>query len=294
MDYEPKFGYVAHKNNLEEEIHEGFKGVCFKEGDLWVYYMMHGQTSNVRRLGVRFHTITLAVTDATTKELLLEIAQKGDFGFISSRKEGGGVVPLQEADEKLMEEFEEKGTFRQRTVNVINEGNLDPRFLYRDEPENLLRGEYEEWTVNPICSLSGFQGSLRMDYTNPISGIKVPSDLTDKLDLGFDSDEGFIKNNGVARIFRANEYKLDEDMCMFRIADINGGKSVDGEFYTDPFGTKLMPGPGPNAVRQFVKPGFKLELDGNYEATDSWTGLYEKDHQGRMINYGYGVDPAVN
>lgn len=200
---------------------------------------------------------------------------------------------MQKEDEDLMKEMEEKGMFRQRTVNVINEDNLDPRFLYREKGD-LLRGEYEEWTMNPICSLPGYHGSLRMDFTNPISGIKVASDLTGKIDLGGDSDMGFMKNDGVGRILRASEYKIEENMCMFRLADIDGGRSSDGEFYTNAFGTKLMSKPGPNAVRQFVTPGFSMTLDGNYEAVESWTGMYEKDHEGRMINYGYGVDPAVN
>lgn len=294
MGYDPKFGYVAWKNGRETEVHEGFKGVVLKEDNYLVYFMMHGQTSNVRRLGVRFHTLTLVVADAETKDILLEVAHKGDFGFISARKKGGGVVPLQKKDEDLMKEMEEKDMFRQRTVNVINEGNLDARFLYREKPQDLLRGEYEEWTSNPICSLSGYHGALRMDFTDPISGIKVASDLTGKIDLGDDSDLGFIKNDGVGRIFRASEYKIEEDMCMFRLADIDGGRSSDGEFYTNAFGTKLMSKPGPNAVRQFVTPGFSMKLDGDYEAIESWTGMYEKDHEGRMINYGYGVDPAVN
>lgn len=294
MGYQPKFGYVAWKNGRETELHQGFKGVVFQEDDKLVYFMMHGQTSNVRRLGVRFHTVTLVVADAETKEILLEVGHKGDFGFISARKEGGGVVPLQEEDEKMMADFEERDMFRQRTVNVINEGNLNPEYLYRDSPQDILRGEYEEWTTNPICSLPGYHGALRMDFTSSISGIKVASDLTDKLDLGSDSDLGFIKNNGVGRIFRAREYKLEESMCMFRISDINGGRSSDGEFYTDVFGTKLVSKASADAVRQFVKPGFSLTLDGDYEATDSWTGMYKKDHEGRMNNYGYGVDPAVN
>lgn len=59
MGYEPKFGYVSWKNGRERENHAGFKGVVLEEDGKLVYYMTHGQTSNVGRLPVRFHTITL-------------------------------------------------------------------------------------------------------------------------------------------------------------------------------------------------------------------------------------------
>lgn len=294
MGYEPKFGYVAWKNDQESEIHEGFKGVVAKEGDYLVYFMMHGQTSNVRRLGLRFHTMTLVVADATSKKLLLEIAHKGDYGFISARKAGGGVVPLSKEDEELEKMLDEDDLSNHRTVNVINLGNLDSRFDYQEEKEDILRGRYEEWVTTPICSRSGRQGALRMDFTSPITGIKVANDLTSEIALGSNSDDGFIKHDGLGRIFRAREYRLSERSCMFHLEDIDGGTSKDGEFYTDATGTKLLKGPSMNAVKQFVTPGLSLSLDGDYEAIESWTGMFEKGVEGRMINYGYGIDPAVN
>lgn len=293
MDYEPKFGYVSWKNGRERENHAGFKGVVLEEDGKLVYYMIHGQTSNVGRLSIRFHTITLVVKDASTKELLIEVSHKGDFGFISARKKDGGVVPLQEKDEEMMKEFEEKGMFRQRTVNVINKGNLDARFSFRDA-DSLMRGEYEEWTTNPMCSVGGHHGALRFDFTNSITGIKVASDLTEKVELGSESNDRWFRSNGVERIFRAREYVFAEDLCVFKLADIDGGRSVEGVFYTDATGMKLKRGAGMETVKQFVKPGVELRLDGDYEAVDSWIGMYVKDHEGRMQNYGYGIDPEVN
>lgn len=202
-------------------------------------------------------------------------------------------MPLQEKDEEMMAEVEQKGMFRQRTVNVINKSNLDARFLFRDV-DSLMRGEYEEWTTNPMCSVGGIRGALRFDFTNSITGIKVASDLTEKVELGFESNDRWFRNKGVGRILHAREYVFAEDLCVFKLADIDGGRSVEGVFYTDATGMKLKSGAGIETVRQFVKPGAELMLNGTYQAADSWTGLYIKDHDGRMLNYGYGIDPEVN
>lgn len=295
MGYEPKFGYVAWKNGRETEIHEGFKGVCFQQDDVMVYYMMHGQTSNVRRLGIRFHSISLVVSDAETKEILMEVGHKGDFGFISGRSVGG-FTPLTADDEVLEAELEAEDFSALRSVNVINmEGTLDDRFEFMEDRNNIRRGRYEEWKTTPICSVPGNHGALVLDFTQPITGIQFADDLTSEIALGFDDEDGFFKNNGLGRIMRANEFNFSEQRCMFHLEDIEGGSSTsDGEFYTDARGKKLVKGPGPNAVRQFITTGFSLSLDGDYEAVESWTGLFVKDIDGRMFDYGYGLDPAVN
>lgn len=123
---------------------------------------------------------------------------------------------------------------------------------------------------------------------------RVASDLSEKVELGFESNDRWFRNNGVGRIFRAREYMFAEDLCVFKLAEIDGGRSVEGVFYTDATGTMLKKGTSRTAVRQFVKPGVVFKLDGDYEAVDSWTGMYRKEHDGRMLNYGYGVDPEVN
>ncbi len=49
----------------------------------------------------------------------------------------------------------------------------------------------------------------------------------------------------------------------------------DGVFYTDVYGTKLLDSLHPNAVRQYVKPGFSVSLPKNeFNTQDPWRGAF--------------------
>lgn len=89
-----------------------------------------------------------------------------------ARKRGRRVVLLQEKGDEAMEECVENCVFRQRIVNVINEGNMDERFSNKGA-KSLMRGKYEEWTTNSMCSLGGHHGVLRFAFTNSVSGMML-------------------------------------------------------------------------------------------------------------------------
>lgn len=295
MGYAPKYDYTAWKNGREDESNEGFKGIVFKSGDYLVYYNVHVQTSSLRRVNEPNHTITLVIVDARTKERVVEINHKGDFGFLSTRAEPTGFFPLSLDDKNAMEE--QRGNMmppRRRTINVINTANLDNRFSYLPK-DQLLLGRYEEWSTAPLCSRGGpYEGKISLDITDASTGIKSIAEKGVKILLGSYNDGQFIRSTGSKRLLQLNNFIIAEDACMFKLGNIHGERSASGVFYTDAYGKNLMSGPGPNNVRQFIKRGFRITLSGRYEAVDSWLGLHKNNHMGFMQNYGYGLDSDVN
>lgn len=76
----PRFGYTAWKNRRQYESHIGFKGYGFSSGPDDYYITSHIDTTVVRRVRERFHTVTLAATSRKTGETMADISCKGDFG----------------------------------------------------------------------------------------------------------------------------------------------------------------------------------------------------------------------
>jgi hypothetical protein len=78
----------------------------------------------------------------------------------------------------------------------------------------------------------------------------------------------------------------------------HNGVDDNGVWYTDPKGYIAHTRPGPNNMRQYVKPGFSLVVaDTNierYEVSDTWNGLYKKGIKGRFNNIANGVDYLTN
>ncbi|CAN8076345.1 unnamed protein product [Agarophyton chilense] len=292
MNYAPKFGYTPWKNENEDESHEGFKCAVFRSGAYYVCFCIHAQTSSVRRIGLRSHSIIFVVTDAATKELLVEVTHKGYFGFTGVRKRGGGFMGLtaDEEDRRLALRADGHST-NKRSVNVIDVNALNPEYEYNDD---LMRGRYEEWTTNAICSGHGHDGMLNMDIRNPITGIVSSARADEKVNLGSMKDGTLLRHDGSSKLVHFRDFQFGEDYCIFNLRDIHGGRSVNGTFYTDPTGKKLMSGPGKSNLRQFVKPGFKFQMTGHYDVVDPWGGELILDADAGQSSNGYGLDPNVN
>jgi len=152
MGYVPKFHYAAWKNHRQDESHGGFKSFVLKSGPYFVYINIHAHLSRPTRYREKMHTVVLAVTDATTKELLMELSVKADFGKLVARKKGGGTITLDDNGEEKDETVDETCIpKRERVVNVINPNSLDERFAYRSA-KRLLTGDYG------MCSILFFKG----------------------------------------------------------------------------------------------------------------------------------------
>lgn len=298
MGYHPRFGYAALKNYNQDESHHGFKGIVLQEGDFRVYFQVHAHLTRATRFTTRHHTVVLVVTNAYTQELLVELAFKADYGFASTRQnKTGRLIAVTSADEALRHELRKKRRFLTRQMNFINPDALDNRFQYA---RDLLRGKNEHWFTTPFCSTTSGRG-VKVEFRNPGTASKVPgsSKEDDLIKLGR-VVKHHRKNGGTFEQHASNNrdlttrsWTLADHLCSFTLPNIRGGVN-EGVFHTDPFGEKLLAGPEPYSIRQFIKPGFSITVKGKYRATDTWTGLHRKNSVGCMKNVGFGINPQIN
>lgn len=283
MGYAPKFDYAAWKNGRESESDAGFKSFVVQQGDYMFYYALHVQASSLRRMTEQYHTVTIAITHTKTKELMYEVTHKADFGFLAARGKSVDFVPLSKDDADMMEEQKEKWVRRRfRSVNVIDEGNLDPRFRYRPDP---IEGVYEEWVTMPVCAWGPPFGEIIVDLKTPGTGIKSENKEDEAVLLG-----RFSRNAGQARRMRMKEVEFSGKHCMFE----NTNETVSGYFYTDPRGENLVAGPGRGAIRQYAREGFSLKVSGIFEVAELGLGLHANGVMGFFTDHGYGLDPEQN
>lgn len=297
MGYAPKYGYTALKNGNENESHKGFKDIVMEVGGKLVYYGLHGHMSKGRRFGARHHTQVMAVVDKRWKgKLELELSSKADYGHREARlATKKGHLPLTPADKALRDAINSGAQPRnQRVINVFNPGNLDRRLHYRVAPGQ-RRGEYEQWSTTPMCSSVRRNGEPRVDFKDMGLALRtVSSRPNDVVELGIYRNGVFYQEPSTNREFQSKNFLVADTLCLFSLQNIKGVPQLSGKFYTDKYGKTILGGPGPAAVAQFVKPGFKLSITGRFQATDTWYGLYQAGKQGSMKNVGYGVLESEN
>lgn len=125
LGYFPRFDYTAFKNGNRDESPNGFKvsstrfaiqattnifgffdqGFMFKQGDVKFYYSLHAHLTRASRFITREHTQVFAAVHVTTKEELLELSHKGDFGFAGVRLADGSLRPINEDDKAVQTEL---------------------------------------------------------------------------------------------------------------------------------------------------------------------------------------------
>lgn len=285
MDYKPKFTYTAWKTNRQNEVDTGFKGFVLRIGEYLLYMNLHATQSSLRRVSVSKHTINLAVVHRRTKELFVDIQHKGDFGFAAVRLLGGRTfrpifprdvaIAAEQAASRMPQAF--------RSINVLDPDNPDPAFQIR---EPVLIGQYEEWQLVPMCARARSRTALlNVGFKLPNTGFKSVAEPDAVTNLGLTIAGRFYKSVGLNRSIKANRMVLAQGLCP-------GG--ADGYFYTDVDGRNVMDGPGPDRVRQFVKRGFNLTINGRFEVVEPWTGLHTKGARGFFSDHGYGIDADVN
>lgn len=289
MKYKPKYGYTEYKNGRGDESNEGFKDFVLEQQGLHIYVSVHAQVSRLRRIHERHHTVTMAVMDMKSDELLLELTTKADFGFLAGKKKDGGVLPITPEGEAIYKEQMETPSERAfRAVNVLDEGNKDPRFKYNGD--KLMKGLYEEWSTDFFCTSSKRFDKMKVDVLTPAAGIKDPSGK-EAVWLGTTGPEGtdtFYIHSSLKRTIAFGGVELSAEHCGF------GQDFEGGYFYTDVYGKELLGGPGPDAVRQFIKPGFKKMITGKFEAEGRWLKLHLSGIDRAFTGIGYGIDPKVN
>lgn len=291
MGYAPRYGYAALKNDNEDESHGGFKDYVLDIGEHRLLYSIHAHLSLPRRFFTRFHSVVIVIADTKTNEILAHFNYKADFGFTATKAAKGGMLPLTKADEKL-QQLQQQGNETKgfREVNILDVNNLDPRVLYRTTGKKLLKGEYERWMAYPICSSRKIRGPVA-DFKGAQSALRTTSSgADDTVELGRYLHGIWRPNNAVNRDLRFRGWEIGVEHCQ-----MENLRSKNGIFYTDPYGKKLVEGPAPNAMRQFIKPGFRLWIpDGIYMVDDTWLGLGQEGYIGGMVDIMNAIDASKN
>lgn len=286
MDYRPKYGYTALKNNREQESNEGFKDYVMAYKGMNLYVSLHAQTSSARRIRERFHTVSMAFKDRSSGELLMELTAKTDFGFLAGKGAKGGILPVTKEGYKLAAEQEATG-YKQafRSVNIINTAQKDPKFRYNGEV--LLKGLYEVWKTDFMCTISKRFEKFAVDILNPSTGIR-DAKSGNLVWLGLGADEEFSIRNGLKRTIVFGDVKFGAKHCGF------GPSFKGGYFFTDVYGKELRNGPGRDTVRQYIKPGFETQIAEKFGPSERWMLLYKERTLRSFESIGYGINPKIN
>jgi len=201
------------------------------------------------------------------------------------------------ADSRLQKLLRKQHSFATRQMNFINLKKRNPKYRYRKQ---VLQGFNEHWFTQPMCSKCSRAG-VKMEFRNPSTGSRIPgsSKGSDMVKLGsyvklnHRSKAMFAQHASNNRDLTTQGWTISDSLCIFKLSNIRGIVKK-GYFYTDPMGHILLAGAEPYAIRQYIKPGFKLSMKGKYRATDTWLGLHQNGAKGFMRNVGYAIDPATN
>lgn len=292
--YTSRFDYTAHKNNRQDEFHDGFKNYVIPVGNKFVVVNLHAATNDFDRLQVDLHTMVVAVTDRASGKLLSEMSCKSSSGGTAAEYNAQSRPP-NDSDEPSMKPMGDAAS-QQRTkdmwadgekrdmvikrANLFNPNRMDPELLYEggDMIAHYL-GRYEGWfmrALGPYCmSSTNHADSVGpvVDIKNPQNGCMNPG-CTDKIILGlkdniaYPGENGFFPNLGNNRRIFMRGLRIAPDLCDLDLPEPN----ADGYmvFYTNPTCDALCDGPGPNCVMQRMHSSFDgVSLDETYATNDA-------------------------
>lgn len=289
MNYRPKYGYTQFKKDGSVESNEGFKDYVVQYKDYHMYFSSHMQTSSLRRVNVSLHTVTVAIADIKTGELLAEVTSKSDFGFLGVRlMKDRATVPVTPKDAAIEAANLAMKPVKKffRVINIINENENERDAELLQRPKDVLRGTYEDWVSKPLC----LSAVLRFTIRNPMLGVQTRAAVKE-LRLGEEKYGTFYRNTGISRDVKAKKLDIGAQNCGF------GAGFKGGVFYTDTAGKELFDGPGKGRVKQYIKEGLNLKgIVGAWRPVGNWIGLHtNRDRDmGGFIEHGYGIDPNAN
>ncbi len=297
MSYWPRYDYTVlkHKGDTEMESHAGFKDFVLDTATHRVYYGIHIHVSSNTRYATRHHTLVAVVQNKTSGELEYDTQVKADFGALVARKREGGLVGVTPEMETLRLQLGYPR--RHRLVNVLDPENPAAGDFSQRGPPDTRVGRYEQWATVPLCSETKNAREPAVDVKDPSTALRTPSLTLDGnvIKLGHMNSDGSLRQGlNINREFRTEGWILTDDACVFKIRNILAAPRADGKFYTDPYGLNLFDSAGDDRLVQYIKPGFRLQITGNFMTNDTWLGLYRDGDHGAMKNVMNGVVPGVN
>jgi hypothetical protein len=278
--------YVARVNGNQAEIHEGFKGIAIRDEEKKIgwYINIHAETHDLHRVCTRKHTVVVIATDLTKSypdNLLAMVGYKGDFGASRSNRDLAGSNKT--IDNVPATSFPNCPS-QSAIVNELKDDKGNPMFVKRIRVEDLGDGKldnggYENWegglTQELGLSVANWFGGtehpkFKIDIRNPSTTCSNLTCTTTKTNDG---------NHGDERTFFVPDLRLEYN-ALIRTKDTSNGGAADGTFYTDVYGEAVKNALDPGAVKQFIKPGIKLEgPNSGFHNEDAWRGLYTKDNK---------------
>jgi len=255
IGYQASFTYTANKFNNQKEPIEGFKGFAVRNGDVGWYINIHSETSTEARVCARFHTVVVTAYNWKSKEKLVELAYKGDFG---ASKVNEGSNPFFQIS--CLDPFDGKTKTQEQ---IAQETKASKRIR-----EATANSGYEQWD-------GGLNKAIGMEFSGNGMGIDIQNPATTCANIQCPS----VISNGGSSSTRRTIHFSNLTITYAPSKDASDNKSGDGYFYTDPYGVATITPdvngqvPG-NAIKQFVKPGLSITLDGGFETEDAWRGLY--------------------
>lgn len=316
--YRPRFGYTAWKtpdnsttHGRQNESHNGFKMFSFPvPGENRVLSgTVHMHLAKARRFTARHHTVVFAVHRVLPDgawDLEMELSMKMDFGpaqvTLATRK----TIPATEVDEDVKSELDARGVRAGRRFNVLNidEGfpdTVNTTLIVKGDlekgPKAVSRGVYEQWK-GPLnsCMKSGTRVNrgFKFDIRDPATAMRFTSGTTD-------DNIQYLRGKSIKKVFhiRNGGVEIGLEYCNLKNWESVDLEASQGVFYTNPYFSEVVDGPGANAVRQFIKPGFETVriAKGKFTAVDPWHGhmeLQEGKGTRKFVSIENAIDPKVN
>jgi hypothetical protein len=219
----PVFGYTAAMHGMEEP-HTGFKNHVFdsEDGTRWMI-THHFGTAGLGRACNRFHTVDIAVLKISTGELLADLHFMGDFGKAVVNRTQAPLTPP---------------TCPTQAADAAGSSGIRMIPSKADDAVG-----YEPWRVDLKQTIFGFIADFTIN--NP-DGIVICNNST--------CDQAVSTgNSGTFRFFTPNG---DSAGTRFSLV---AGKST-GEFFTDIYGRQIVDQGEHGAVRQYIKPGARMQV----------------------------------
>ncbi len=254
------YQYVAGKvPQTEPDV--GFKEFIFEYQNHYVRLVEHASTAMGRRVCARFHTMYVMVYDANGNEKYRS-GFKADFGAAVAA--------------------EDQSTLTGNTCGYNMEAVRVATDAFRRIRRNADSGNYEVWRTVPTSGTTNLGLVLHhtLDIRDPYTF--CPTQNCTEVDLHHPDR-------------RQTETRRTLQMRNF---EIRASYALDtGTYYTDPFGAGLVASNAPNAVQQYVAPGFNLIFptdDFRCEVTDPWRVKYKCDQDNMRVprtNVERGLQP---
>ena len=158
---------------------------------------------------------------------------------------------------------------------------------------------YEKWDTPPINCMAGFGKKTHefdFQFRDPATSVKWDVN-TGTFDKRMSLEKKHPSLNRAIRLLTT--FVMKREYCYFDVDEgvTEAQKNLTGVFYTDPYFKKLVPGPGENAVLQYIDEDFQwlVVRKGKVFAKDHWSLTMKHETGGSSSGGGFrNIESAVD